>query len=47
MPTLTRSPFGSGRRSIVMSKSIADMMPSPNSSSISAFQAAPLTSTSS
>ena len=30
-----------------LSKSIADMMPSPNSSSISAFQAGPLTITSS
>ena len=47
MPILTRSPFGSAWRSIAMSKSIADMMPSPNSSSISAFQAGPLTITSS
>ena len=45
MVILTRSPLGLGSRSITKSKSIADMMPSPNSSSISAFQAGPLTST--
>src|SRR5215510_12122630 len=39
MVTLTRSPLGLGRRSICMSKSIADMMPSPNSSSIRAWHA--------
>ena len=42
-----RSPFWSAWRSIVMSKSIADMMPSPNSSPISAFHVGPLTITSS
>jgi hypothetical protein len=47
MVILTRSPFGFGSRSICMSKSIADMMPSPNSSSISAFHAGPLIMTSS
>jgi len=47
MVILTRSPLGSGLRSISMSKSIADMMPSPNSSSISAFHAGPLIITSS
>jgi hypothetical protein len=41
MPTLTRSPLGSGWRSMVMSKSIADMMPSPNASPISACRAGP------
>ena len=47
MVIFTRSPFGLGKRSMSMSKSIADMMPSPNSSSISAFHAGPLTMTSS
>ena len=45
MTILTRSPFGLASRSISMLKSMADMMPSPNSSSISAFQAGPLTIT--
>jgi hypothetical protein len=44
---LTRSPFSCGSRSISVSKSIADMIPSPNSSSISAFHAGPFTITSS
>src|SRR5690348_16121911 len=35
MPIATRSPFGSALRVTSMSKSIADMMPPPNSSSIS------------
>ena len=39
--SLTRSPFGSGWRSIAMSKSIALMMPSPNSSWINSFQVVP------
>ena len=39
--SLTRSPFGSGWRSIAMSKSMALMMPSPNSSWISSFQVVP------
>jgi hypothetical protein len=43
MPSLTRSPLGSLWRTMSMSKSIADMMPSPNSSSISTFKAGPLT----
>jgi hypothetical protein len=47
MEIFTRSPFGFGSRSNSMLKSIADMMPSPNSSSISAFQTGPLTMTSS
>src|SRR5256885_1569764 len=47
MVILTRSPLGLGSRSMTMSKSIADMMPSPYSSSISAFHAGPLTMTSS
>ena len=41
MVILTRSPFGLGRRSISRSKSMADMMPSPNSSWISSFQVVP------
>ena len=45
--SLTRSPLGLATRSIAMVKSIAEMMPSPNSSSISAFHAGPLTITSS
>ncbi len=44
---LTRSPLGSALRVMSISKSIADMMPSPNSSSISAFSAGPLTRTNS
>src|SRR5262249_19617676 len=40
--SLTWSSFGSGWRSIVMSKSIALMMPSPNSSWINSFQVVPL-----
>src|SRR6516165_11346646 len=43
MAMATRSPFGSVLRVISMSKSIADIIPSPNSSSISAFIAGPLT----
>lgn len=41
MAIFTRSPFWSGWRSMVMSKSMADMMPSPNSSWISSFQVVP------
>ena len=41
MPIFTRSPFWSGWRSRVMSKSIALMIPSPNSSWISSFQVVP------
>ena len=37
----TRSPFGSGSRDRSRSKSIALMMPSPNSSWISAFKVVP------
>ena len=45
---MERQPDPKGDRvKITMSKSIADMMPSPYSSSISAFQAGPLTITSS
>ncbi len=47
MARRTRSPVWSGWRSSVMSKSIARMMPSPNSSSISTFHVAPYTITSS
>ena len=43
MVIFTRSPLGSGCRSSAKSKSMADMMPSPNSSSISTFSAGPLT----
>ena len=43
MPSCTRSPLGSALRVMSMSKSIADMMPSPNSSSISTLNAGPLT----
>ena len=39
--TFTRSPLGSGRRSRLISKSIALMIPSPNSSWISSFQVLP------
>jgi hypothetical protein len=42
---LARSPFGLGLRSNSMLKPIADMMPSPNSFLISAFQAGPSTIT--
>ncbi len=41
--TLTRSPLGSGTRSTLNSKSIALMIPSPNSSSISALSVVPKT----
>ena len=41
MVSFTRSPFWSGCRSSPMSKSIALMMPSPNSSWISSFQVVP------
>src|SRR5262249_16008592 len=39
--TLTLSPFGSGLRSIVISKSMALIMPSPNSSWINSFHVVP------
>lgn len=41
--SLTRSPAGSFSRSILMEKSIALMMPSPNSSWIISFSAGPYT----
>ncbi len=41
MTILTRSPFGSGWRVTSRSKSIALMVPSPNSSSIKAFTVVP------
>src|ERR1035437_5752865 len=43
IPMATQSPLRSALRVIFVSKSIADMMPSPNSSSISAFGAGPPT----
>jgi hypothetical protein len=45
MVILTQSSFGSASRSKSKLKSLADMLPSPNSSSIGAFQAGPLTIT--
>ena len=47
MVIFTRSPFWSGCRSRVMSKSMALMMPSPNSSWIISFHVVPYTDTSS